>query len=393
MKMPTKGTGRGKKKVDTHEQEGVVPIEVVTAAAAAAPAMEDVVTPPPVAPPTAAPKKRVSTSKKPVKVIAVVTPDGIEGSFVPEPRRPLIAHLQVRSSELLFDGSTSQPSHNANPSAYDPTESNPFQAQQERFHKESAEGDILQEFDSGDKGGGGSGREQVSEPVHIPSAAASNVVVIPAAKSMPCFTRSELMIQFKDASEQKRLPDTTDIACFWCAHSFEGMPCIIPEREVNAIYTVYGNFCCPECAMSYLLCESLDPHVRWERMSLLQRIYDVGGNGRIMPAPCRESLKMFGGPMTIEVFRATIREKKVRVDLHMPPMVSILGSIDTKPIDFFDTTLKQGGPITAVPAAAQRAGEEGLRLKRTKPLKDKESTLDTVMNIKIGNNSLFGRAH
>ncbi len=88
--------------------------------------------------------------------------------------------------------------------------------------------------------------------------------------------------------------------------------------------------------------------------------------------------------MSIDVFRATIGEKKVRVDLHMPPMVSILGSIDTKPIDFFDTTLKQGGPIHApVQAAAQRAGEEGLRLKRTKPLKDKESTLDTLINIKI----------
>jgi hypothetical protein len=87
--------------------------------------------------------------------------------------------------------------------------------------------------------------------------------------------------------------------------------------------------------------------------------------------------------MTIESFRATVREKKVRVDLHMPPMVSILGSIDTKPIDFFDTNLKHSGPIVAA-AAAQRVAEEGLRLKRTKPLKDKESTLDMVMNIRIG---------
>ena len=388
--MPTKATGRGKKKTDTPVEEASAPVpapapldevvaEVVAVEAAAAAA----------APATT--KKRVSTSKKPVKVIAVVTPDGIEGSFVPEPRRPLIAHLQVRSSELLFDGSTSQPTQNANPVAYDPTEANPFQAHQERLRGDSEErGGILQEFHTRDA------KQEVAQEVGVVVAAVAQPAapVAVQAKSMPCFTRSELMVQFKDASEQKRLPESSDIACFWCAHTFEGMPCIIPEREVNAIYTVYGNFCCPECAVSYLLSESLDPHVRWERMSLLQRIYDVGGNGRIMPAPCRESLKMFGGPMTIEVYRATIREKKVRVDLHMPPMVSILGSIDTKPIDFFDTTLKQGGPITAaVPAAAQRAGEEGLRLKRTKPLKDKESTLDTVMNIKIGNNSLFGRAH
>jgi hypothetical protein len=92
-------------------------------------------------------------------------------------------------------------------------------------------------------------------------------------------------------------------------------------------------------------------------------------------------LKLFGGPMSIEVFRATVNEKRVRVDLHMPPMVSILGSIDTKPIDFFDTNLKQGG---AAPSLPQRPVEEGLRLRRNKPLKERESTLDTVMNIKIG---------
>jgi hypothetical protein len=77
-----------------------------------------------------------------------------------------------------------------------------------------------------------------------------------------------------------------------------------------------------------------------------------------------------------------VQEGAVRVDLHMPPMVSILGSIDTKPIDFFDTSMKN--TMTGVPTEKLQKAEEGLRLKRTKPLKDKESTLDTVMNIQIG---------
>jgi hypothetical protein len=198
---------------------------------------------------------------------------------------------------------------------------------------------------------------------------------------MPCFTKANLMVQYKEWSDKRLLPDTTEIACFWCAHQFEGRPCIIPEREVNMVYNVYGNFCSPGCAISYLLTENLDPHVRWERMALLHRIYDSNGTGRIFPAPARESLKLFGGPMSVETFRATMLEKRVRVDLHMPPMVSILGSIDTKPIDFFDTNLKQGAVAAALP---QRSVEEGLRLKRNKPLKERESTLDTVMNIKVG---------
>jgi hypothetical protein len=334
----------------------------------------------PVAAAAPAAKKRATASKKPVKVVAVVTSDGIEGCFAPESRRPLIAHLQIRTNDILFHNQTMQSNHDqsggSDPHGYDPSESNPFRAGQERLgatnevHSTPArEGEHVQEFIS-------SKPESTKEPPVAP-------VVAAVPKSMPCFMRSELMLQFKEPSEQKRLPDATDIACFWCAHTFEGMPCIIPEREVNKIYTVYGNFCCPECAVSYLLNEGLDPHVRWERMSLLHRIYDTGGNGRIFPAPCRESLTLFGGPMSIEVYRATIREKKVRVDMHMPPMVSILGSIDTKPIDFFDTTLKQSGPVGAQVAAAQRPTDEGLRLKRTKPLKDKESTLDTFMNIKI----------
>jgi hypothetical protein len=120
-------------------------------------------------------------------------------------------------------------------------------------------------------------------------------------------------------------------------------------------------------------------------MALLHRIYDVEGRERIFPAPARETLKIFGGPMSIETFRATVRSAKVRVDLHMPPMVSILGSIDTKPIDFFDSNLRstfmQGG--VAVAEKPVSTGEETLRLKRSKPLKDPMSTLDSVMNIRI----------
>jgi hypothetical protein len=117
-------------------------------------------------------------------------------------------------------------------------------------------------------------------------------------------------------------------------------------------------------------------------MALLHRVYDHDGTGRIFPAPPRETLQLFGGPMSIETYRATVRGGKVRVDMHMPPMVSILGHIDTKPIDFFDTSLKNTG--IQLPMDKATKAEEGLRLKRTKPLKDKESTLDTVMNIQIG---------
>jgi hypothetical protein len=316
--------------------------------------------------PSAAKKKSV---KKPVKIVAVVTPDGIEGSFSSEPRRPLIAHLQIKPSEVRF---TEQRDSDTNGSvAFIDTKSSEPSPYDPQWQQPASE---LKEIGDGQY-------NQFSQDTAVTASISKTDTKAPA-----CFTQYNLMVQYKNSSEQKTLPECTDIACFWCAHSFDWRPCVIPEREVNGVYQVYGNFCTPECGVAYLLSEPIDPHVRWERMSLIHRIYDQAGKGRICPAPARESLRLFGGPLGIESFRGTIKEGKIRIDLHMPPMVSILGSIDTKPIDFFDINMRNGAQQN--PLQIQRpissTGEEGLRLKRTKPLKDRESTLDTVMNIKIG---------
>ena len=332
----------------------IVPPPVVEAVTVASPA------------PAPAPAP-VRKSKKPVKVVAVVTSSGgIEGNFSPEPRRPLIAHLQIHSNEVQFSDMPIQynPAPPLQPEPYDAAGDNLFSSHQEPLLLEEA--------------------EAVEETPKVVSTSADIAVapVISEVAPMPAFVRTQLMVQFRVSSEAHQLPDTSDIACFWCIHPFTTQPSIIPEREDKGLWRVYGNFCCPECAVSYLLHETMDPHVRWERMALLHRLYDPQGLSRIFPAPARESLKVFGGPMTIESFRSTVRAGKVRVDIHMPPMVSILGSIDTKPIDFFDSSLKNT-MFTPNEKATMRSTEEGLRLKRTKPLKDKDSTLDSVMNIQF----------
>lgn len=300
---------------------------------------------------------KVKKQKKPVNVIAVVTPDGIQGSFQMENRRPLIAHLPVKSSEVIFNESEQGVSE---PMPYDPNDESVFAVGQEEVLQNTSPRPVVE-----------TDKKEVYETSENES------------RPLQCFTKIDLMVQYKNNPGQKEIPKSVDIACFWCAHTFSGQPCIIPEREVHGVYMVYGNFCCPQCAFSYLLQEVVDPHVRWERVALLHRIYDKEGKGRMFPAPCRESLKLFGGPLSIESFRATIDRHYVRVDMHMPPMVSILGSIDTKPIDFFDSSIKN----TVIGGSLQKENtvkaQEGLRLKRSKPLKDRESTLDSVMNINI----------
>jgi hypothetical protein len=133
--------------------------------------------------------------------------------------------------------------------------------------------------------------------------------------------------------------------------------------------------------MAYLLSEVIDTHTRWERIALLNRLYAVNTNGRIYPAPKRETLQRFGGPIAVEDFRAMCDAQRIRVDVHMPPMVSILASMDTKPIDFYETSLR--GTTTSYPSTIIRQSDEPttLKLKRSKPLKDKESTLDACLQI------------
>jgi hypothetical protein len=299
---------------------------------------------------TPAVKKR---QKKPIKIVAVVTPDGIEGSFSTEPRRPLIAHLHAHSDKLDFNPNTSGPTASGEPEPYNLVTDDMFSGNNHEMI------------------------EQKLPEIKEEHVEATNVETTP----LQCHVKVDLMTQFKETARAKVLPSQTEISCFWCSHKFDNAPCIIPEREVAGVYQVYGNFCMPECGLAYLLHESIDPHARWERIALLHRIYDRLGSYRIFPSPPRESLKIFGGPLSIESFRATVKQGKVRVDMHMPPMVSILGSIDTKPIDFFNSSIKNTLLGTLQIDKTTKA-EEGLRLKRAKPLKDRESTLDSVMNIR-----------
>ena len=55
--------------------------------------------------------------------------------------------------------------------------------------------------------------------------------------------------------------------------------------------------------------------------------------------------------------------------------------MDTKPIDFYDASLTKG--VTETVKERLQKAEEVLRLRRTKPLKAWESTLDACINLKI----------
>jgi hypothetical protein len=199
----------------------------------------------------------------------------------------------------------------------------------------------------------------------------------------PDYTKktTTLLVQFEADQEVRKLPERVDVACFWCCHTFETPPIVLPLRDQGEYLQVMGNYCSPECAMAYLFDMRQDSHTRWEQLSLLNRLYADTVGGRIRPAPSRPVLKMFGGPMTIEEYRGFVRKGKMRVDVHVPPLVSLLSTMDTKPIDFYDTSLTKNVMETVKERLAK--AEEVLKLKRTKPLKAWESTLDACINLRV----------
>ena len=302
-------------------------------------------------------------------VVAVVSADGdIQGTFTPEPRRPLIAHLPFRSTEIQFqDGPlVYDPRPPGNPQPYDAVADNLYSSNAEVVFSETPEVETLKL------------PETISESDILQPE--THVDVKCAKEESKAFKTIDVLVEYTVSNETMTIPESTHAACFWCSGTFEGRPVVIPSLEQDGVYSIYGNFCTLSCSISYLLNEHIDPQVRWERQALLHRMYKQ--TETIHPAPPRESLTYFGGSLSHAEYRDIIQSKNIRIDLHLPPVISILASLDTKPIDFYETSLRN----TSARGAGidiQRPQESGLRLKRTKPLKDKNSTLDAVMNLQV----------
>jgi hypothetical protein len=310
---------------------------------------------------------RTPKTKQPISV-SISANGEIQGTFAPEPRRPLIAHLPFRTTDVQFqDG----------PLVYDPrppVNPEPYDAAADDLYASNSEMLIAPLEMKTDTG----------LPPSISESTIEKAVAAPvlAETVMKSFRTLDVMLEYKVGNETKSLPESVSAACFWCAGTFDGCPVVLPTQEEHGLYTVYGNFCTLSCGLSYLLHEQVDPQVRWERQALLHRMYKQVAP--IQPAPPKESLRFFGGELSHEQYRSIIEKKQIRIDSHLPPIISILATLDTKPIDFYETSLRNTTATGAgLDIVKPSTGETGLRLKRTKALKDKESTLDAVMNLQV----------
>lgn len=305
-------------------------------------------------------------------MVAVVSPTGISGSFLNE-QRPLIAHIPVTTNQVAFENAPDILKYDPNnipenPKPYD---------------------ECLESFSFLD--GVQPNEEQLEKPAEtpLPPAIQTKEMVQPSVGTcrLPTNYSEKLMVLFQDSNRTQALPTRTDVACFWCCHSFSTPPVAVPSHILDEIWYMYGNFCSPECAVAYLFKEKIDTHVQWERYALLNSLYAedaqvaLGSPKGIRPAPPREVLRMFGGSMDISEYRSVVHEKKLRIDVLTPPMVSIIQTMDTKPIDFYDQNLKNVFIRNDLQHKYNAPGAQGLRLRRSKPVKSREATVEWAMKI------------
>lgn len=186
-----------------------------------------------------------------------------------------------------------------------------------------------------------------------------------------------IMYAFIDGNNREKWPTTTDIYCMWCCHPFETMPCALPEKMLNDKFYVFGNFCSFNCAAAYNFNEN--PYNVWERYSLLNLMYtklyetqDI----KIKLAPPRNTLKIFGGFMSIEEFRKNFL-MNTSYSVVIPPMVSLVPRIEENIYEHINKD------TSYIPVDKEAIQDVELKLKRDKPLQDMRNTLEGYMDLKI----------
>ena len=187
----------------------------------------------------------------------------------------------------------------------------------------------------------------------------------------------ELLCQFKNYNKDKKWPSSTKVNCFWCCHEFNHTPWGIPLSYEDDTFKMFGIFCTPNCAASYLFQSFPYTENIWENYALLNLLYFkiYGVNKKIIPAPSKICLKKFGGQMDIEEYRYNLANETTYA-IKFPPAISIIPimeEVNLKKIQY------QNNYIPVDKSRILKANNQ-LRLKRSKPLNNK-NTLDNCIQI------------
>tara|TARA_Y100000385_G_scaffold49650_1_gene46352 strand:+ start:439 stop:1884 length:1446 start_codon:yes stop_codon:yes gene_type:complete len=202
-------------------------------------------------------------------------------------------------------------------------------------------------------------------------------------------TVEKCIIQFDEANKTNKWPSSTSIHCWWCCHPFSGPPCALPCDYKNDTFKVFGIFCSPECAASYNFDDVQSGCDIWERYSLLNFLYRKiynDNNIKIKLAPPKQTLKIFGGHLSIKEFRMNNTNYSNTYKMIIPPLISIIPIQELTSIDNGYSSTNDKKYI--IIEKDNINDNSSLRLKRTKPFNSNKNTLDKCMLVANTNQSI-----
>jgi hypothetical protein len=125
-------------------------------------------------------------------------------------------------------------------------------------------------------------------------------------------------------------------ACFWCTYEYDSQICFIPKYEMDGSICGYGSFCRPECAVAFLMKESIDDSTKFERYHLLNQIYSKVNDFKtnVKPAPDPHYLlDKFYGNLSIQEYRKLLNTEHIMLVIDKP-LTRILPELHEDTDDF-----------------------------------------------------------
>ena len=120
-----------------------------------------------------------------------------------------------------------------------------------------------------------------------------------------------------------------NILCWWCCHKFDNIPLGIPDIINKNIFYIHGYFCSFNCMLAYNI--DLNDYRIWDRQALIYQMkntIDINNDITIFPAPPRQLLDIFGGPIDINKFRNKFYSLNSEFRYCLPPMISSISIIE-----------------------------------------------------------------
>lgn len=185
-------------------------------------------------------------------------------------------------------------------------------------------------------------------------------------------------------------PTATDTWCWHCCHPFNSQPLPLPVSydDRRDTFHMTGTFCSWACMKSFNgEAKSYMKSVNANLITLLRKRC-TGVLRGIRPAPPRLALKVFGGHLTIDEFRAASDTETEY--LVMPPRMVVheltVHEQDTSAAARSRTIAARAPPDlkAVVDFKEVSTKNETLRLKRPKPLQNNRNLLERTMGIKMG---------